>query len=276
VNAAFFALAFTAAANPKLLGLDLLLIENRRPRAMFACILAGGLGVAIAIGLIDVLVVKAHAIGGQRSASAAIDLTLGLLLVFLGVLLLTGYLPIRRKSARSAPGNPGGQATQQKQEKEKKENWAVRALREPRLGLAAVIGVLVGLPGAAYLTALDRLSSPSNSTGTQVGGVVVFALIEFVLIIVPWVFLELWPERTASVLKQAQHWLGRHAKQLIAWIALLLGAYLVIEAIVRLALSRRATAPGRPADVSAAGLRRPVNPDRGHGPAAPAGPTLPR
>jgi hypothetical protein len=35
MNAEFFALAFTAALNPKLLALDLLLIENRRPRAMF-------------------------------------------------------------------------------------------------------------------------------------------------------------------------------------------------------------------------------------------------
>ena len=39
MNAEFFALAFTAALNPKLLALDLLLIENRRPRAMFLCVL---------------------------------------------------------------------------------------------------------------------------------------------------------------------------------------------------------------------------------------------
>jgi hypothetical protein len=32
VNAAFFGLAFTAALNPKLLGADVLIIENRRPR----------------------------------------------------------------------------------------------------------------------------------------------------------------------------------------------------------------------------------------------------
>jgi hypothetical protein len=34
VNAAFFGLAFTATLNPKLLSADLLIIENRRPRAM--------------------------------------------------------------------------------------------------------------------------------------------------------------------------------------------------------------------------------------------------
>jgi len=232
VTAEFFALAFIAAANPKLLALDLLLIENRRPRAMFACILAGGLGVAIAIGLIDVLVVHANAIHAQRSASAAVDLVLGLLLIGVGAVLVTGYrLPIHRRTARAA-GEPA-----KKEEKEKKENWAVRGLREPRLGLAVAIGVLVGLPGAAYLEALHTLNTGKSSTASHVVAVIVFALIEFLLIIIPWAFLEFRPEGTAAVLKRSQNWLLGHAKQLLAWIALVLGAYLVVEAIVRLALS---------------------------------------
>ena len=70
MNAEFFALAFLAALNPKLLALDLLLIENRRPRAMFLCVLLGGMTVALTIGLLDVLVVRADAIHHQASASA--------------------------------------------------------------------------------------------------------------------------------------------------------------------------------------------------------------
>jgi hypothetical protein len=66
VNGEFFALAFAAALNPKLLAVDLLLIDNRRPRAMFASILAGGLSLSIAVGLIDVLVVQADAINAQK------------------------------------------------------------------------------------------------------------------------------------------------------------------------------------------------------------------
>lgn len=41
MNAEFFALAFFAALNPKLLALDLLLVENRRPRAMFYLAISG-------------------------------------------------------------------------------------------------------------------------------------------------------------------------------------------------------------------------------------------
>ena len=44
VNAAFFGLALTAALNPKPLGADLLIIENRLPKALFICFLTGGVG----------------------------------------------------------------------------------------------------------------------------------------------------------------------------------------------------------------------------------------
>lgn len=56
MNGEFFVLAFTAALNPKLLALDLLLIEN-------------------------------------RLISAGVDLAVGLVLLALAALLLTGTLP---------------------------------------------------------------------------------------------------------------------------------------------------------------------------------------
>ncbi len=106
MNAGFFALAFAAALNPKLLALDLVLIENRRPRAMFLCVLLGGMTVALTIGLLDVLTVHADAIKSQGKASAGVDLALGLLLLAAGGLLATGRLHRRPRSpvpARTGP-----------------------------------------------------------------------------------------------------------------------------------------------------------------------------
>ena len=222
MNAEFFALAFTAALNPKLLAIDLLLIENRRPRAMFLCLLLGGLTVALAIGFLDVLVFHAHAIKTQGSVSADVDLALGLLLLTVGGLLATGHLYRRRKA-------PAGNA-----QPEKKHSWAQRVLSEPRLGLAMLIGALVGIPGASYLTALRHLITGRSSTATQVVAVVIFVLIEFSLIIVPFMFLELRPKATKALLKRSQDWLLSHALQLMATIALLLGAYLVVSSLIRL------------------------------------------
>ena len=229
MNAEFFALAFTAALNPKLLALDLLLIENRRPRAMFLCVLLGGMTVALTIGLLDVLTVHADAISAQGKASAGVDLAVGLLLLAAGGLLATGRLHGRRR----APV-PAGTGPPDKPEKKKKDGWAARVLAEPRLGLAMLVGALVGLPGASYIAALHNLVAGKYSTLTVVVAVVVFVVIEFLLIIIPFAFLELRPEATKARLKRTQDWLLGHALQLMAGAALLLGAYLTVSGLVRL------------------------------------------
>jgi Sap, sulfolipid-1-addressing protein len=227
MNAEFFALAFVAALNPKLLALDLLLIENRRPRAMFLCLLLAGLTVALTVGLLDVLVFHADAIKHQASVSAGVDLAVGLLLLAVGALLATGRVHGRRKVPVPAGGGPPVK-------KEKKDGWAQRVLSEPRLGLAMLVGAVVGIPGASYLTALHSLVTGKSSTVIQVIAVVIFVVIDFLLIIIPFAFLELRPEATKARLRHTQDWLLSHAFQLIAAIALLLGAYLAISGLIRL------------------------------------------
>jgi hypothetical protein len=46
--------------------------------------------------------------------------------------------------------------------------------------------------------------------------------------------LELRPEATGVPLKNAQAWLLGHARQLMAYTALILGAYLAISGLIRL------------------------------------------
>jgi hypothetical protein len=235
MNAEFFALAFTAALNPKLLAIDLLLIENRRPRAMFLCVLLGGITVGLTIGLLDVLVFHLDAISSQKTVSAGVDLALGVLLLAIGALVLTGRLHAKRKAAvlvgGGLPDTP--EDLPHTPEGEKKDGWA-RLLAEPRLGLAMLIGAVCGIPGASYLAGLHILITSKASILSQVVGVVLFVLIEFLLIIIPFAFLQIRPEATKAVLRGFHDWLLGHARQLMAYTALILGAYLTISALVRL------------------------------------------
>ena len=223
MNAAFFGLAFLAALNPKLLGVDLLLIENARPRLMFTGFLLGGIGMSLTVGLLDVFVLQADAVSTQGSVSAGLDLALGLPLVAVGVLVATGRLHGRRR----APA-PAGDAHPPK------DGWAQRVLGQPRFGLAVLIGAVAGTPGAAYITALHQLVTGKSSTAAQAAAVVVFVLIEFSLVIVPFVFLVARPEATKAQLKRAQDWLMSHARQLMAAVALFAGSYMVISGLARL------------------------------------------
>ena len=194
---------------------------------MFLCLLLGAVTVALTIGLLDVLVFHADAIKAQGKVSAGVDLALGLLLLVAGALLAAGRLHGRRKT----PVPAGDRLPEQP---EKKDSWAQRALSEPRLGLAMLVGALIGIPGATYLTALHNLVTGKSSTATQVIAVAVFVLIDFLLIIIPFAFLELRPEATKALLKHTQDWLLGHALRLMAGIALLLGAYLAVSGLVRL------------------------------------------
>jgi len=60
-------------------------------------------------------------------------------------------------------------------------------------------------------------------------------LISFSLIIIPFAFLQLRPDATKARLSRAQAWLLSHARRLMAAVALVLGAYLTVSGIVRLA-----------------------------------------
>jgi hypothetical protein len=224
MNATFFGLAFLAALNPKLLGVDLLLMNMRRRVLMFVCFLLGGMGVALAVGLLDVLVLHANAIKTQVSVSAGLDVALGVPLLVIGALVATGRLHGRRRApAQTRHGQDP-----------KKDEWAQRILRKPRYGLIVLIGAACGLPGGVYLAALHTLVTGKSSTATQVVAVIVFVLIEFSLVIIPLVFLVISPEGAKARTKRAEDWLMSHARELIAVVILFVGAYMVINGLVRL------------------------------------------
>ena len=104
MNATFFGLAVVSALSPKLLGVDLLLMNSRRRNLMFGCFLLGGMGIALVVGLLDVLVLHADAIETQGSISAGLDLALGTILVAVGTLIATDRLHGRRTSGRTGHG----------------------------------------------------------------------------------------------------------------------------------------------------------------------------
>jgi Sap, sulfolipid-1-addressing protein len=209
--------------NPKLLGVDLILMGNRRPRLMFVCFLLGGMGLALTIGLLDVFVVHADAIQSQGSASAALDLCLGVPLLVIGVLLVTGHLPGRRQRPAEASHGPP-----------RKDGWVQRVLLEPRYGLAVLIGAAAGTPGAAYLAALHQLVNGGASTAVQALSVAGFVVVEFALVIIPFLFLTVRPEATEMATRRFKEWIVGHARQLLTAIALLVGGYMVLSGALRL------------------------------------------
>jgi Sap, sulfolipid-1-addressing protein len=223
MNAAFFGLAFLAALNPKLLVVDLILAQNKRPRLMFICFLLGGMGLGIAVGLLDVFVLHLDAIKTQNHASGGLDLALGIPLLIVGALLATDHLPIHRRT-HSPP---------KAKQPSKLAAWARRVLHEPRYGLAVLIGAAVGTPGGSYLLALHHLIASKTPTAVAVVAVIVFVVINWALVLIPFAFLEFRPLGTEQALKRFLGWLTSHEHQVAAGVCLLAGAFMVITGTLR-------------------------------------------
>jgi hypothetical protein len=108
-------------------------------------------------------------------------------------------------------------------------------LGEPRLGLGFIVGLALGTPGAIYLAALHMLASGNSSTAAEVTAIILFAIIEFALLIIPLVFLVVRPHAATAFIQGMRDWLRRHGTRLLAYVALAGGLYLIIDAIVNLA-----------------------------------------
>jgi hypothetical protein len=152
-------------------------------------------------------------------------------LVILGALTATGRLHRRRKAPAPAPD---GQPPAADGKPPKREGWEQRLVSKPRFGIAVLLGAVAGTPGADYVIALHQLVTGQSATGAQAVAVVVFALIEFSLVIIPFVFLLVRPAATETQLLHAQHWLKSHARQVLATVALLVGAFMVVSGLIRL------------------------------------------
>ncbi len=224
MNAAFFGLAGLAALNPKLLVVDLILAGNQRPRQMFLCFLLGGIGLGVAVGLLDVFVLHADALKTQGHASARLDLILGIPLLVVGALLASNHLPRRRRPHHRTAHKPPS----------KLHVWAGRVLHEPRYGLAVLIGAAVGTPGAEYLLALHHLVTGKYPIALQVAGVFVFCIINFALVIIPFVFFVTEPAGAGAAIKRFKVWLTTHEREIAAAVALIAGGYMVISGLIRL------------------------------------------
>jgi Sap, sulfolipid-1-addressing protein len=71
-------------------------------------------------------------------------------------------------------------------------------------------------------------------TAVQAADVVAFVIIEFALVIVPFVFLVARPEGVKAAVERFKVWLFKHALQVVGAVALVAGGYMVISGVLRL------------------------------------------
>src|SRR3954469_2319566 len=168
-------LAFEAALYPTLLAAVVLLLAQPRPVRLLGAYLAGGMVISCGLGLgILAALQSSHAVGGSTSAPSWVaDLVVGGLALLVAVALATRAdvrLKGRRAGHRPPPPAP-----------EDREPWTRRILARGSVPLVFTAGVLINVPGAAYLIALKDIAAggPPPRAAVSPGGP--FNLIMFLL-----------------------------------------------------------------------------------------------
>jgi Sap, sulfolipid-1-addressing protein len=220
-------LAFLAAANSLMLGAVMVMLSLPRTKQMLFGYLLGAYAVSITLGLVLVFWGQGmHAAqSAQRELSPVVGLVAGAIaLLAAGVLALGLDRKARRPHGGRArkPKHPGP------------PRWQ-RALGKGDARLAFGVGMLLTLPGARYLAALNAITKLGYAPVATAALVVVVNLILLLLVEVPLLSYLLAEDWTPGAVERFNRWLGENRRRILITVAVVVGAALVIRNLAALA-----------------------------------------
>src|SRR5215218_8668926 len=206
-------LAFEAALYPTLLAAVVILLSLERPKRLIAAYLAGGMTISITLGLLIVeLLGGTNLVESQQSLlSWTGDLVIGGLAVLLAVALAMhadDRMRERRSTRRAVPvpvgGAPAPIAPDSVADAPNAEPWSQRLLAR---GSVPVV------------------------FAADLGQILLFNVIMFLLAEIPLVGLIVAPEKTNALVDRMNTWLHDHSRQLAIGICFTLGVYLIVRGL---------------------------------------------
>jgi hypothetical protein len=228
-----FVLSLVSAANASLLAAVTIMLFLPNPKRLLLGYLGGALLTSLTIGFLIVFVVhnSSATSSGESAISPAIDLALGGLLVIVAYVLRAGHderlkaRRARKKLEKSGGAEPG----------EKGPSKVEQLLGRGSARITFALGVVLTLPGVAYLAALRDVQDRGYSTGGKIAVIVAYNLILLILLEIPLVGFYVAPERTVVEVQRFRGWLTRNGRAMATVVAAVLGLFLIVRGIVELA-----------------------------------------
>lgn len=209
--------AFLAALSPGAVVVVTAYLGSASPRRTVLFFLLGALVMTVAAGIVVVVALHAGGLNHPRQRQPRYGLRLGL-----GVLAIGASIVLARRGRR--PKGPG-----------QKKGLLNRLLSRPRPVTAIVAGMIVFIPSAAFIAAVQAIGTARASTDQVAGALALVVLIDVMLAWVPLVLYLLAPDATARWLQALHGWLSRHGHAVLVAVLGLAGVLLVADGAVGLA-----------------------------------------
>jgi hypothetical protein len=214
-------LALAASIYPPAVAAVIALGRGAEVRSRVFAFVCASVLVTYAMGaLILYALVELGATGSHHlTPGAAVDVALGVLLMLLAV---------RLHRRRPDPVVAGAQSSQSNG-----PSKIERYLQSRRL--AFVLGiVLYVLPSPIYVGAVKSIADASLSTSDELLWLVASVAVMLWMVELPMLMLLAVPDRASSALERINLWFSSHGRSLAILAAVAVGAYLIVEGLVRL------------------------------------------
>jgi len=222
-----FFLAFLAALYPTLLAATTVMLMLPHPKRLLLGYLLGAAMTSVTLGLVIVFTLQDSGLVSttQHQLGPGSDLVIGALFLIVSFILHSGRdqrLVERRRARKAAKKKPDGPP-----------RWQ-QALGRGSARTTFVVGALLTLPGATYITALHRIADEHLATPVTVATVLAFNLIMLMLLEVPLLGYAVAPEWTPKAVERFRATLSSRGRGWAIRATAVIGILLVVRGILTL------------------------------------------
>ncbi len=221
-----FLLAFLAALYPTLLAATTVMLMLPHPKRLLLGYLAGAAMTSVTVGLVIVFALR-HA-GLVKSTQVTLgpteDIALGCLALVVAYVLGSGRdrpFEERRRERKAAKGP------------QEPPRWQ-RTLNRGSARVTFVVGALLTLPGATYITALYRIADEELAVPVTVLTVLAFNAIMLILLEAPLLAYTFAPEWTPKAIERFKAKLRERGRIWAVRVAATLGVLMILRGLIAL------------------------------------------
>jgi hypothetical protein len=217
-----FLYSLIAAANAALLAAVTVLLYLPNPKRLLIGYLLGGLLVSLTIGFVIVFAGESGASStAQNSLAPATDIALGLILLVVAYVLRSERMELRRERKK-----------QEKEGIEKDPSKVEQFLGRGSARVTFLVGMVLTLPGVAYLAALHELDNLNYDTVPTILVILGFNVMLLILLEIPLVGYVFAPERTVVAVQDFRAWLSKNGLKAGIYFTAGLGAFLIVRGVI--------------------------------------------
>jgi hypothetical protein len=215
--------ALLAAVDPVRIGIAVLLISRSRPMLNLLVFWLGNMATGIGAALIALFLLGNHIVPITRAVTSAFTSpVVPSIQIVLGLLLLPTAAVVAVRSVRQAArvavpcGDPSGLMSQPKAPAVfSRLSWTA-LLQGRSVRPAFVAGLCSATPPLEYWAAVLAILASGAAAGARVAAAVMFALVAYVITLIPLISHLASPAKTQAVVLELQRWIGAHRGQVFA------------------------------------------------------------